>query len=197
MTFQIPSTGVNTLLFANDTKCFKYIKSLVDQRHLQLDLDNLASWSISSHLSFNSSKSTHVSLNNRTPILHHIILEMTPLPPSTIMKILELLSAASNLNWNLHHDAILRKAYRTLGLVWRTFSTTIPSSAKVKLYISIIRSQLLYCSPVWRPHLIKDIKKLEQLQCRVTKYILNDYVFNYKTCLTNLKILPLMYIFEI
>ena len=40
-----------TLLFADDTKCFK---SPVDQQHLQLDLDNLASWSISSHLSFNS-----------------------------------------------------------------------------------------------------------------------------------------------
>ena len=72
------------LLFADDTKCFKHIKSPVDQQHLQLDLDNLASWSISSHLSFNSSKST---------LLHHIILEMTPLPPSTIIKILELLSA--------------------------------------------------------------------------------------------------------
>jgi len=84
---------------------------------------------------------------------------------------------SSNLNWNLHHGAILRKPYRTLGLVRRTFSATIPSSAKVKLYISIIRSQLLYCSPVWRPHLIKDIKKLEQLQHRATKYILNDYTY--------------------
>ena len=55
------------LLFANDTKCFMRIKSPVDPQHLQLDLDNLASWNISSHLSFNSSKSAPVSLNNRTP----------------------------------------------------------------------------------------------------------------------------------
>jgi len=54
----------------------------------------------------------------------------------------------------------------------------------------MIRSQLLYCLPVWRPHLIKDIKKLEQLQHRVTKCILNDYVSNYKTRLTNLKKTP-------
>ena len=72
----------------------------------------------------------------------------------------------------------LGKLTGTLGLVQRTFSTTIPSSAKVKLYISIIRSQLLYCSPMWRP---KYIKKLEQLQRRATKYILNDYVSNYKS----------------
>ena len=32
------------------------------------------------------------------------------------------------------------------------------------------------CSPVWRPYLIKDIKKLEQLQRQAMKYILNDYI---------------------
>ena len=50
---------------------------------------------------------------------------------------------------------------------------------------------------MWRPHLIKDIKKLEQLQRQTTKYIFNDYVSDYKTRLTNLRLLPLMYIFEI
>ena len=104
---------------------------------------------------------------------------------------------SDDLNWNIHHDAILSKAYRTLGLVRRTFCSTIPISAKVKLYTSLIRSQVLYCSPVWRPYLIKDIKKLEQLQRRATKYILNDYSSDYKTRLIHLRLLPLMYIFEI
>ena len=104
---------------------------------------------------------------------------------------------SDNLNWNIHHDAILAKAYRTLGLVRRTFSSTIPTSAKVKLYTSLVRSQVLYCSPVWRPHLIKDIKKLEQLQRWATKYILSDYLSDYKTRLIQLQLLPLMYIYEI
>ena len=46
----------------------------------------------------------------------------------------------NNLNWNIHHNAIFSKAYRTLGLVQRTFSSAIPTSAKVKLYTSLIRS---------------------------------------------------------
>ena len=104
---------------------------------------------------------------------------------------------SDNLNWNIiHHDAILTKAYRTLGLVRRTFSSTIPTSAKVKLYTSLVRSQVLYCSPVWRPHLIKDIKKLEQLQRQATKYILSNYLSDYKTQLIQLRLLPLTYIFE-
>ena len=47
------------LLFADDTKCFKHIKSPDDEQSLQNDLHNLASWSVASHLSFNPSKSTH------------------------------------------------------------------------------------------------------------------------------------------
>ena len=177
------------LLFADDTICFKQIKSPIDQQHLQLDLDNLASWSISSYLSFNSSKSTHVSLN-RTPTSYNI--RNDPITTTHNHKDLGIIISC-NLNWNLHHDTILRKAYRTLGLVQRTYSVTIPSSAKVKLYISIIR---LLFTHVAIP-LIKDIKKLEQLHCRATKYILNDYVSNYKTRLMYLRILSSMYIFDI
>ena len=46
-------------------------------------------------------------------------------------------------------------------------------------------------------HLMKDITKIEQLQRRATKYILQDYISDYKTRLTKLQLLPLMYILEI
>ena len=49
---------------------------------------------------------------------HHITSEVIPS---------KLLIAIDNLNWNIHHDAILSKAYRTLGLVQGSFSSTIPT----------------------------------------------------------------------
>ena len=55
----------------------------------------------------------------------------------------------------------------------------------------------MYCSQLWRSNLIKDIHSLERVQRRATKYILNDYSSDYKSCLMNLKLLPLMYIYEI
>ena len=183
-----------TLLFADDTKCFKHIKSPDDQQCLQHDLNNLSSWSATSCLSFNSSKSTHISLNCKSLTSYNI----RGMPINTTHNHKDLgIIINDNLNWNTHHDAILSRAYRTLGLIRRTFSKTISTLAKAKLYISLIRSQVLYCSPVWRPHLIKDIKKLEQLQRRATKYILSDYISDYKTRLTQLHMLPLMYILEI
>ena len=77
----------------------------------------------------------------------------------------------------------------------RTFrnKTTCVSAKKILL----IRSILTYCSPLWRPHRLGDIKKLEQVQRRATKYILSDYTSDYKTRLVKLDLLPLMHQLEL
>ena len=73
-----------------------------------------------------------------------------------------------------------------------TFSQSINSSTKRTLYIALVRSQLLYCSPLWHPYLIQDISVLERIQRRATKFILNDYISDYKTRFIKLNLLPLM-----
>ena len=65
------------------------------------------------------------------------------------------------------------------------------------LYLSLVRSKLLYCSVVWRPRMIKDICLLESVQRRATKWILGDYRLDYKSRLLSLKLLPLMMVYEI
>ena len=82
-----------------------------------------------------------------------------------------------------------------LGLLRRTF-VTHSTIVKKKLYLSLIRSQLTYCSQIWRPFLRKDILFIEKIQRRATKYILNDYNSSYKSRLIQLKLLPLMYLFD-
>ena len=100
---------------------------------------------------------------------------------------------STDLSWTKHYNAITAKAYQSLGLIRRTFPTNI----KKLLFISLVKSKLIYCSPVWRPHLIRDIKLLERIQRRATKYILNDFVSDYKSRLINLYLLPLMYSYEL
>ena len=102
-----------------------------------------------------------------------------------------------DLSWNKHYDYLLSKAYRTLGLLRRTFSNTMSIHAKKVLNISLVRSRLSYCSPIWRPRLLKDIKSIENVQRRATKYILQDYKSCYRSRLIKLHMLPLMVQFEI
>ena len=94
------------------------------------------------------------------------------------------------------YNNITAKAYHQLGLIRRTFNSSISVNAKKLLYISLVRSQLTYCSQIWRPQLIRDIKALEKVQRRATKFVLNDFTSDYKTRLTRLGLLPLMYYFE-
>ena len=68
---------------------------------------------------------------------------------------------------------------------------------KKLLYISLVRSQLIYCSQLWRPYLLKDIITLERIQRCATKFILNDYQSSYRFRLVKLHLLPLMYLFEL
>ena len=113
---------------------------------------------------------------------------------SKVVKIKDLgIILSSNLNWDYHYKKITGRAYKFLGLLRQTF-TTDSILAKKRLYISIIRSQLSYCSQVWRPYYIKDILLLKRIQRRATKYILNDYKSSYKS---RLLYLNLMYMFEL
>ena len=186
-------------IFDNDTKCLRLhiIRSTEDTKKLQVDIINACNWSITSDLFFNESKFFHLRFYYKTT---------TDLPTYTINRTLiksvlqhkDLgVTFSSDFNWSAHYNILTTKAYKTLGLIRRTFKN-ISINAKKQLYIALVRSQLLYCSQLWRPQLIKDnITMLERIHHRATKYILNDYTSSNKSRLQHLNILPLMFIFEL
>ena len=103
----------------------------------------------------------------------------------------------SDLSWSAHYNKICSSAYRSLYMIRRSFSLSLPSPIKKLLYLSMVRSHLSYCSQIWRPNHVKDILTIERVQRRATKYILQDYHSDYKSRLTSLNLLPLMYWFEL
>ena len=77
---------------------------------------------------------------------------------------------------------------------YKEFSKTLSFEAKKLLHISLVRSCLLYCSPLWRPYLIQGILLLEKVH-QVMKAILNNYTSDCNSCL--IKLLPLMHVYEL
>ena len=196
----LPSTLAHSLcyLFADDTKCCKSILSHSDSSLLQHDLNSLSRWSQDNHLSFNASKCCILHFINRavSSVTCNYSLGDAQLLSTNSHKDLGVLFFA-DLSWTSHYHAITAKAYQTLGLIRRTFSSLVPIKVKKQLYLSLVRSRLMYCSPVWRPFLLKDIIFLERVQRRATKFILGDFSLDYKSRLTSLNLLPLMYLYEL
>ena len=182
------------LIFADDTKCLKQIHTVNDRNALQEDIDSLFSWSRDSDLNFNLKKCVHLSFKHSIDTVY--TLSDITIPCNTCHKDLGII-LSSDLNWSDHYKSITARAYKVLGLIRRTILPNHSTTTMVKLYVSLVRSQLLYCTQIWRPHLMNDILTIERVQRRATKYILNDYTSCYKTRLLKLNLLPLMYMFEL
>ena len=107
------------------------------------------------------------------------------------------ITVSADLSWRPHYQLIISKAYKMLGLLRRVFSKSVSNSAKQSLYVLLVRPHLLYCSPIWHPYLLADIRTLELVQRRATKFIINDTSVDYKSRLIQLELLPLMMELEI
>ena len=104
---------------------------------------------------------------------------------------------SSDVQWRSHYLFIILRAYRMLGLIRRVFSSSTDVYTKCCLYLSLVHSKLLYCSPVWRPQYLVDIRSLETVQRRASKFNSSNSAMDYRYRLISLEMLPLMMEYEI
>ncbi len=104
-----------------------------------------------------------------------------------------------NLTWADHIANVISKANRMLGFLRRHCSKGVSCDIQKTLYISLVRSHLIYASQVWSPCLRGSIylmRSLEKVQRRATRFILRGFELDYKCRLIQLKLLPLCYFLE-
>ena len=184
-------------MFADDTKCAKLIRNPSDSVLLQDDVTSLGKWSSDWKLQFKVTKCVLLRFCTKgASVCHSYSMGGNEVPEHTSHKDLGVVFS-SDLTFTAHYDMIVKRAYRVLGLLRRTFRASTNIHEKLILYVSLVRSQLLYCSQIWRPHLVSDFTKLERVQRRATKFILNDYTSDYKARLLALNLLPLMFVLEL
>ena len=162
------------LLFADDAKCIMPISSLQDCMNLQSDLSRLTEWCSTWNLFLNEDKCSEFHLKTKlSQISFNYLTNGKVISSKAVGKDLGL-TISADLSWRPHYRSISSKAYKMLGLLRRVFSNCVSVSAKCSLYISLVRSRLLYLSPVWHPYLLMDINCLELVQRRSTKFITSN-----------------------
>ncbi len=128
-------THSNVLNFADDTKCYKAIKT--NNKLLQDNLSSISSWSLIWKLNFNDTKfaTVHfgrdVSMDNASYTMNN-----TSVQSSTCHKDLISIVLSNDLSWDKHHQHILAKAYGRLSLIRCSFSSSCLVSTKKALYVS-------------------------------------------------------------
>ena len=161
-------------LYADDVLIYRPIKSLDDYKILQEDLNTIDQWAVHCQARFNPDKCEHIRItNNKNPILSTYFILNTPI--QTVSNITYLgVTIDEHLSWSKHIINITKKANGTRGFLQRNINTC-PSSIKEICYKLMIRPIIEYASTIWTPHLQKDILKLETIQRRSARFVLNDY----------------------
>ena len=156
--------------FADDTKVFCKLSEVQDCENLQKDLVSLQKWTQDWQMQFNIDKCKVMHIGRHNPEFEYTMMD----------KQLEIVNEEKDLGVLICDDLkpsahciySYNKANRMLGLVKRTFSTKDPSIL-LRLYKSIVRPHLEYCSPAWSPKYVKDKELLEKIQHRFTRFF-ND-----------------------
>ena len=175
----------NIIDHACDTKCFPHVSALSDHSALQEDITALSTWSRDSDLDINLKKFVHLSFKCKLDT-SYTISDMN-IPHHDSHKDLGLILSA-DLNWDIVSiiKPLLHMLTKVLALIRWTSLSSNSTFTMVKLYVSLVQSQLLFCTQICRLHLMKDILIIEHVQCHATKHIFNDYTSCYKCDWSNL-----------
>jgi hypothetical protein len=155
-------------LFADDTKVYHPILSLLDYENLQNDINNLTMWSNQWLLGFNEDKCKVLHVGNHNPC-HNYFMNGKMLNSVCEEKDLGVL-ITNKLSFSKHIAKAAAKANSVLGMIRRAF-TYIDKESFLVLYKSYVRPHLEYCVQVWSPYLEKDRSLLEKVQRRATKLV--------------------------
>ena len=184
-------------LFADDAKLLKAIASSMDELQVDNDLQAFNTWGNDWLVRLNALKCMSVRFGGGGSSDPHIYeLQGDALQSTTTCRDLGV-TVCSDLTWSAHINNICSSAYRSLNLIRRNTPASLSIQLKKSLYLSLVRSHLSYCSQLWRPYLVKDFTKLEKVQRRATRFLIDYLPGDYKARLIELNLLPLMYWLEI
>jgi len=77
------------------------------------------------------------------------------------------------LSWSPYVSNVIIKASRTLNILKHNLNNCA-SKVKESAYVTMFRPHLDYAFDVWDPHHVGDIVKLEKVQQRAARWVMNE-----------------------
>lgn len=163
-----------TRLFADATIVYLTITSDIDSVSLQDDLNKLAKWEERWKMSFHPEKCNVLTISRKKqPIMNSYTLHGQQLEHVTTAKYLGV-SITSDMKWNQHISNICKKANNTMSFLKRNLNIR-NANIKEKAYKSLVRPTLEYACTTWDPYLKEDKNRIEMVQRRAARYVVNRY----------------------
>ena len=202
---QCVTPGTNIALYADDTKIWRPIKTQDDHWILQKDINSLSQWATRNKMKFHPDKSKVLDVYNGTVCINSFsytlnskTIEYTPREKDLGVHIVP------KLTWTEHSNILYSRANQRLGMLKRNCDFVKNVEKRRILFLAQVRSQFEHCPVVWQPQSKTVLNKLESVQKRGFKWILNDVTlpsfsstsFYYHTC-KQLNILPLIFRFKL
>ena len=161
-------------LFADDTIAYLAITNENDTQILQEDLNKLGQWENEWCMQFHPDKCTVLSITNKAKKIEaQYQLHGHTLEAVTSAKYLGI-TFNNKLQWDQHINNITSKANKTLGFLRRNLK--IPSiRIKEQAYQTLVRPLVEYASSVWDPYTKTEINKIEAVQRRAARYVINNH----------------------
>ena len=163
------SADVSMKLFADDTKLYFKFKDVAECSVLQCSLDSFADWSDQWQLKVAPSKSCVLTVGSNREALNYEL-------HSDLLKVVDSyrdlgVKIDSDLSFRTHINEITSTAYRIINLLFCVF-TVANTTAYIRAYTSYVRPILEFNSPVWSPHYVGLIDKIEGVQRNFTKRVM-------------------------
>lgn len=146
-------------LFADDTKLYA-----TNSTDLQLYTDQMISWMKEHQLSIAHQKCFSLCISKSKPKVPPPVfsIDSHPIPVLSLAKDLGII-VTDDLKWSTHIESITSKASACAYRILKCFKTR-NIWILLRLFKTYVRPKLEYNTPVWCPHLDKDVMKLESVQ---------------------------------
>ena len=166
------------MIFADDSKLIKAIKSLEDRKLFNEDMLAVTEWAVRNKMELNKLKYQLIQYGTNDELkLPYEIDENTEVKHSEYVKDLGVLMS-SNMKFEDQIREVKSKAKKVAAWILRLVESRSAETVML-LYKTYVRSHLEYACSLWSPHLIMDISALESIQRSVTAKIEGMETFSY------------------